>query len=155
MRFISLFTCVVLCTLGSSVYSNQFEEFAIKNKKNYKDSTEKIKRARIYTQNAKKIDALNLNAKKQNRNLKFAVNKFADMDTQEFIKAYTGFKKSPEERTFLDNQPKQKTTKIPKTKTTKTSRTKKTTTPKTTTTTTPRTTFAASGDFFGKELNLF
>lgn len=98
------FILVLVAETSTGVFStNHFDGFELKFNKKYADPSEKTKRANIFNKKLKEIVALNLRAELENRDLKFEINKFSDLDSHEFIELYTGFKKSPNrDRAHLD-----------------------------------------------------
>lgn len=120
------FVLVLVAETNIGVFaSNHFDGFELKFNKKYADPSEKAKRANIFNNKLKEIEALNSRAENDNRDLKFEVNKFSDLNSHEFIELYTGFKKSPNrDRTHLDleaHEPKdrKKSSKKPKSRKTK------------------------------------
>lgn len=147
MQIGSIFAMLLLTIMSFSlVHSSDFDQFALKHKKAYQSSNEKSKRANIFAKRKKVVDALNNRAKQKKRNLRFKLNKFSDLDPEEFRKNFTGFKKSADRILANTNT---KKTKKPKHSNKK--KPKKTKTKKTTTTTAAPTTISLGeiGDYFG------
>ena len=140
MRKILVVLFVMLGIILVNVSAITFEAFRSKHKKKYSDSEAKV-RAVKFANNVKKIESLNKMAIKNKQTVRYASNKFTDMDLDEFKKGYMGLKS----KVNSGGKKLAKTTKTTKTKTTKT-----TTTKKTKSTTTP----FQNGSSFGKKSNI-
>lgn len=139
MRSILLFLVLVLSVIVAFADQPSFDDYLNKQKKKY-FGVEYQKKSVDYANNVKKIDELNQHAKKNGHNVKYAVNKFSDMNIVDFRKNYMGLLNLPASAHIRQLAKAPATTKTTTTKTTTTkTTTTKTTTTKTTTTKTSTT----------------
>lgn len=90
----SFYVALLLGVLAVGVLSSDFEAFRSSYKRSYGNSSEIAKRKAIFEKNIKRIEALNAEAKKNNEDVVYKLNKFADLEKSEFVNKYCGFKKS-------------------------------------------------------------
>lgn len=73
-----------------TVLSIDFDTFAKKNNKVYKNAEEKKTREKIFLKNFQKNERLNAIAIEKKSSARFGVNKFSDLDEEEFASKYLG-----------------------------------------------------------------
>lgn len=93
MKNITKIITLLLFVLFVGVFSSEFQTFKAKNAKNYASVVEETKRKAIFTSNLKKVQILNDEEKKSNGSATFGITIFSDLEPDEFIAKYTGFKK--------------------------------------------------------------
>lgn len=79
--------------------SNSFNKFESLHQKKYATARERVKREKIFKQNAQQVDLMNEKARSEKSFLFFETNKFSDLTPIEFVKLHTGYRHLPVNQT--------------------------------------------------------
>lgn len=97
--FLVLIVSFFMVSSCNCLKSNSFKRFESLHQKKYTTARERVKREKIFKQNAQQVKLMNEKARSEKSFLFFETNKFSDLTPVEFVKLHTGYKHLPVNQT--------------------------------------------------------
>ena len=97
--FLVLIVSYYMISSCSCLKAKSFKKFESLHQKKYATIRERVRREKIFKQNAQQVDLMNEKARSENSFLFFETNKFSDLTPVEFVNLHTGYKHLPVNQT--------------------------------------------------------